>query len=225
MRGFDEEPPYRYLRYQVVRVWELQAEALATGGWGTFPLAPLCEDAKGMMPGLIRRMGQRVKNELPDPAQARELWTLTELLLGLRYQDPLLKILMQEIKNMVDLTESLSYQRIVAEGLAVGKAEGLAVGKAEGLAVGKAEGLAVGKAEGLAVGKAEGLAVGKAVGKAEGLRDILLRLGTKKFGKPSAKYLRELNRITDQRRLTDLGERLLDVDSWKELLSESDGKS
>src|SRR5947208_1583978 len=46
LRGFEGETPYRYLRYQVVRVRELHAEELARGGWGMFPLAPLCDDAK-----------------------------------------------------------------------------------------------------------------------------------------------------------------------------------
>src|SRR5438067_608426 len=33
-RAFEGETPYRYLRYQVVRVWEFHAEELARGPWG-----------------------------------------------------------------------------------------------------------------------------------------------------------------------------------------------
>ena len=60
---------------------------------------------------------------------------------------------------------------------------------------------------------------GKAEGRLESLRDILLRQGTKKFGKPSAKVARALNAIKDERRLARLSERILDVNSWKELLA------
>lgn len=42
---FGDEPPYRYFRYQVVRVWQMSADSLTAGGWGLFPLAPLCDDA------------------------------------------------------------------------------------------------------------------------------------------------------------------------------------
>ena len=63
------------------------------------------------------------------------------------------------------------------------------------------------------------VAEGKAEGKAEGIRDTILRQGKKKFGKPSAKVLRDLNAIVDESRLTELSERILDVDSWKELLA------
>ena len=60
IRQFDGEPPYRLFRYQVFRVWEQRAEALANGNWGLFPLAPLCDDAPPLMPGLVERMGKRV---------------------------------------------------------------------------------------------------------------------------------------------------------------------
>src|ERR1035438_6869262 len=65
----------------------------------------------------------------------------------------------------------------------------------------------------------EGEAKGKAEGRVESLRDVLLRQGTKKFGKPSAKVLRELNAISEETRLAKLSERLLDVESWKDLLA------
>jgi predicted transposase YdaD len=60
---------------------------------------------------------------------------------------------------------------------------------------------------------------GEAKGKIEGIRDTLLRVGRKKLGKPSVKVLRDLNAITDELRLTELSERILDVATWKELLT------
>lgn len=195
IRAFEGEPPYRYLRYQVVRVWELHAAELARGPWGMFPLAPLCADAENLMPGLIQQMGHRVRSEHSDPATARELWTITEILLGLRYRDPLLTLLVKEMKSMVDLKESLSYQMIVAEGIAEGKAAGIAVGKIEGKAEGRVE------------------------GRIDALRDMILRQGKKKIGKPSAKIVREVKAITDERRLMDISERILEVQTWKDLLA------
>jgi hypothetical protein len=199
-RGFEGEKPYRYLRYQVVRVRELHAADLAKGGWGMFPLAPLCDDAKpASMHRLIRQMGQRVIREHPDPAAAKELWATTADLLGLRFDDPLLDELMKEMTNMIDLSESKSYQRRMAQADAEGLAKGMARGIAEGMAKAKAQ--------------------AEAEVKADALRDIILRQGKKKFGKPSAKVVRELNGIADEGRLTELSERILDVDSWKDLLA------
>ena len=52
-------------------------------------------------------------------------------------------------------------------------------------------------------------------------RAILLRLGKKKFGRaPSKKQAAELEAITDMARLHALSERLLDVNTWSELLAE-----
>lgn len=54
------------------------------------------------------------------------------------------------------------------------------------------------------------------VGKAE--RKLLLRQGTKRFGAPTAEALTAFNAITAPAQLEDLGDRLLDVGSWEELL-------
>ena len=71
IRQFDGEPPYRTFRYQVFRVWEQQAEALANGNWGLFPLAPLCDDAPKLMPGLVERMGNRILLEHADSIEGK----------------------------------------------------------------------------------------------------------------------------------------------------------
>ncbi len=173
IKKFEGESPYRYLLYQVVRVWELHAEQLAKGSWGLFPLAPLCDDAKALMPGLIHRTGERLIHEYPDQAEAKTIWTVTETLLGLRYQDPLLSTILKEMDTMVDLEHSPSYQKIVAKG------------------------------------------------EVKSLREIILRMGTKKFGKPGVKVQREVTAITSVERLLELSERILDVETWKELLVKS----
>ena len=50
------------------------------------------------------------------------------------------------------------------------------------------------------------------------LRDMILQQGKKKFGKVTAKAMREINAIQDEQRLKVLADRILDVDSWKDLL-------
>jgi hypothetical protein len=51
------------------------------------------------------------------------------------------------------------------------------------------------------------------------LQRTLLRLGRKRFGEPDAATRTRLEAIADLERLRDLGERLLDVFTWQELLA------
>ncbi|MDB5291118.1 MAG: hypothetical protein JWL69_2359 [Phycisphaerales bacterium] len=59
---------------------------------------------------------------------------------------------------------------------------------------------------------------GKQEGKQEGEQDILILLGTKKFGPPEDRVLSEIRNITDIQRLMALASQLLDATSWDELL-------
>ena len=77
-------------------------------------------------------------------AEAKELGTIMDVVLGLRYDRELTKHLKEKIMNMIDLRESHGYQLILEEGEAKGKAEG----------------------------------------RFDALRDIIMRQGKKKFGKP-----------------------------------------
>lgn len=67
-------------------------------------------------------------------------------------------------------------------------------------------------------GAARGEAKGKAIGKVEGERNLLLRLGTQRFGAPDASTRAALEAITSVERLEALGDRLLKVENWAELL-------
>ncbi|WP_020471228.1 RpnC/YadD family protein [Zavarzinella formosa] len=53
-----------------------------------------------------------------------------------------------------------------------------------------------------------------------GQKNMLLRLGAKRFGQPSPSIASTLNAITDSVRFERLGERILDVNTWEELLAE-----
>ncbi len=92
---------------------------------------------------------------------------------------------------MIDLSESKSYQRRMAQADAEGMAKGLARAEAQV----------------------------RAEARSTILRETILRLGQKKFGKPSAKAVRSLKAIADEARLMALSDRILDVDSWKELFA------
>jgi len=54
---------------------------------------------------------------------------------------------------------------------------------------------------------------------AEGVRDVILRQGVKRFGAPSAQAQAALAAITSVERLEQLAERLLEVETWDELLA------
>lgn len=60
---------------------------------------------------------------------------------------------------------------------------------------------------------------GELRGRIAGARTTLLRMGRKRFGEPDAATVAALEAVTDFDRLEQLGERLLDVASWQELLA------
>jgi predicted transposase YdaD len=64
----------------------------------------------------------------------------------------------------------------------------------------------------------KGEALGEAKGRVEAARNILLRMGRKKFGPPPELLAADLASIDDPDRLTDLAHRIFDVSSWTELL-------
>lgn len=69
-------------------------------------------------------------------------------------------------------------------------------------------------------GHVRGRAEGWAEGRAEEARRMLLRLGRAKLGPADAATVAALEALTDLDRLEALGERLLKVASWQELLAE-----
>jgi hypothetical protein len=130
-RGFPDEPFDVALRYRCLRVWEVPASQWLSGGLGLLPLAPLGDVRPGDLPAVIAQMKQRLGRGVPA-GQSAELWSATYILMGLRYEQPLIRTLLQGVKAM---KESVTYQAILEEG----KAEGERRGKVEGEARGKAE--------------------------------------------------------------------------------------
>lgn len=69
------------------------------------------------------------------------------------------------------------------------------------------------------MGRREGEAIGKAEGKAEGAALVLLPLGRRRFGEPSAATLARLETQVAAGRVAQLAERLLEVETWDDLLA------
>jgi hypothetical protein len=104
----------------LVRVWQVPAEQWLTGGLGTLPLAPLGDVQEAELPTVIARMRERLDREVP-PEQVRVMWSATYILMGLRYSDALIDSLLQGVMAM---EESVTYQKIIKKGEALGKALG-----------------------------------------------------------------------------------------------------
>ncbi len=54
---------------------------------------------------------------MADRNQAGLLWTVTEILSGLRYEKEIIQLVMRKVMNMVDLEESSTYRAMVAKTL------------------------------------------------------------------------------------------------------------
>ncbi len=96
------------------------------------------------------------------------------------------------LKGVGKMRESVTYQAILEEGEAIGEARGKAIGEARG----------------------------KFAGRVEGELNLLLLLARKRLGEPSAKTLEALRSIAQPEVLERLAVRLLEVESWGELLAE-----
>jgi predicted transposase YdaD len=101
----------RRFRYRVVRVWQLPAEALLTGGLGSLPLTPVSAVTEPELPEVLHRMKQRLDREVQEP-ERRTLWAATYFLMGLRYPPALAGQLLQEVQNM---EESSTYQAVLSK--------------------------------------------------------------------------------------------------------------
>jgi hypothetical protein len=113
-RSFPGEAFDVALRYQTVRVWQVPADNWLSGGLGLLPLAPLGDMQPGELPSVIARMKERLGPKVP-PEQKMELWGATHILMGLRYEQAIIKTLLQ---GVVRMRESVTYQAIIDEGKA-----------------------------------------------------------------------------------------------------------
>lgn len=119
--------PYRFFRYQVIRVWELPVQSLLSGGLGRLALAPVSAVRESDLPGVLREMKQRV-GHVRDRGRLGRWWTAVYVLMGLRYENVVVEQLLQ---GVLDMEESTTYQAIIRKGVAQGVAEGLTKGAVE----------------------------------------------------------------------------------------------
>ena len=66
--------------------------------------------------------------------------------------------------------------------------------------------------------RAKGEAIGEANGRVEGEQNVLLRQGKKRFGEPDTLTSQAIRAIASSERLEQLSEKILEVESWVELL-------
>lgn len=111
-RGFAGESPYLRFEYQVIRVWQLPVKALLSGGLGTLPLATISAVAPAEIPTVIERMKERLRGRR-ERVLAKDLWTATYILLGMRYNRAFAKHL---LRGVMAMEESTTYQAILEEG-------------------------------------------------------------------------------------------------------------
>jgi predicted transposase YdaD len=115
-------------RYDVHRAWLVPVDEVLSGGLGTLPLAPLCDEASSDLPDVLHEVQRRLRQDAGS--NGPDLWLSTCILMGLRYDPETLKRVgaMSRI-----LEDSWTYRMIVDRGIAEGRAEGLQAGRAEGL--------------------------------------------------------------------------------------------
>ena len=184
---------YLAFRYNVVRVWQLDVDELLGGGLSTLPFAPIADVRPNDVPGVIATMRARIDAESESDAEAAELWTATNVLMGLRYNRAFKKQMLRGVRRM---RESITYQEILEEGRDEGRGEGLAIGRGEGLVIGRDEG-----------------ALREA-------RRLLLRAGIRRLGVASPTVGERLEKIGSLDTLEALLDRVFDVETWDDLLSD-----
>ena len=185
---------YFSFRYNVVRVWQLDPDELLAGGLATLPLAPIANVRATDLPRIVRTMRARIDSEAASDAEAAELWTGTNVLMGLRYNTAFRTQLLKGVRRM---RESNTYREILDEGRAEGRAEGREEGRAAGINEGARKG-----------------ALHEA-------RRLLLRLGVRRLGVPNAAVETRVETIDSLAALEALMDRILDVETWDDLLGDA----
>ena len=82
----------------------------------------------------------------------------------------------------------------------------------------KQAGVQEGVREGVRQGVRQGLEQGLEKGRSQEARILILRLGTKRFGKPTRKILKLIKSISTLEILEDLAERVFEAETWEEFL-------
>lgn len=175
--------------WSVVRLWELDAEALfAAGDVGLIPWVPLTHTAQPP-DQLLARCRERLA-AVADPHDRAGLLAVAQILAGLAYPDrrfldifggPEVMIESPVLDEVVEILRKRFEAQYLAEGMAKGVAEGMIKGVVKGMAEGRAEGMAQGRV-------------------AEAQESVLTSLEAR-FGPLTEETRTKLNAITDLTRL------------------------
>lgn len=145
------------LRWRVVELWNLSAEALlALGLPGLAPWAVLGRHT-GSPVDLIRDCRELI-DQHPDPLERESLLAITWVFGSLRYNDLDLPALLGGREKMLEipLFQELS-EEFLAKGITLGREEGYTLGLEKGLTQGREEGITQGVEKGLTQGRRESL--------------------------------------------------------------------
>lgn len=104
--------------YEVIRLWNEPADELVKAPLTMLPYAPLGKVDVTSLSAIIDRMKERIAAEA-SPTLAKTLWAATFILLGLKYDEEMIKSLLSGVSEM---RESVTYQAILKEGRAEGSA-------------------------------------------------------------------------------------------------------
>jgi hypothetical protein len=77
---------YDSFRYNVIRVWQQPVNFLLACGLTVLPLAPVLDVEPEKVPELLLAIADRLAREA-SPDQAATLWSATQILMGLRYEE------------------------------------------------------------------------------------------------------------------------------------------
>ena len=124
VRRQGRRPHKLIFSYKLVRVWEIPAKTLLSGGLGTLPLAPIGAVSEPDLGGVVDAMRRRLDRETTTE-EAAELWTATRILMGLRWPPDLVGHLLKGVQGM---KESTTYQEILREGIEQGRRRGASKG-------------------------------------------------------------------------------------------------
>ena len=122
---------YLYFEYDVIRIWQIPLEEILTGDIAILPLAPVSSVPKSQIKQVLRRMEERVREEL-SPEDQSLFWTNTFLVMGLRYDQDLSRKLLE---GAIGMTNSTTYMSIIEEGKEIGREIGKAEGEVRGLKI------------------------------------------------------------------------------------------
>lgn len=120
--GVAGAAPAVSFRYQVVRVFETAPERFLAGGIGLAPFALVASGDRSDAETTMTVLKARAEAELTPENQA-PFFTAAYILGGLKHDDAFLEYLFREVGQM---TESVTYQKILNDGKATGRNEGRA---------------------------------------------------------------------------------------------------